>query len=249
VTLSVTSVDAKGGKWSSSSTYTAGPAGTVDPATTPAVAGSYTGVDAMGPVDFMNAPAMPSPTTLWPFGLSGNWNVSSTTAQPMYWWAKCSLSQAKHGCVWSKPLSFTFSATSGTAHASVAVQRGPAHPVTASLESVAATGFYGVFWQPPAGRNNHVGIVEWSGKLNNPVGAMLAAHGYPTLDLAYYGEPGLPQAGTNLSLEYAAKALRWLGAQPGINPKRIWAMGWSTGSEAALLVGLKLTEVVYMVAL
>ena len=53
VTLTVTSVDAKGVKWSSSSTYKAGPAGTVDPATTPAVAGSYKGVDAMGPIDWM----------------------------------------------------------------------------------------------------------------------------------------------------------------------------------------------------
>jgi len=49
VTPSVTSVDAKGVKWSSSSTYKAVPAGTVDPAVTPAFAGGYTGVDAMGP--------------------------------------------------------------------------------------------------------------------------------------------------------------------------------------------------------
>ena len=114
------------------------------------------GTDPMGPVDFMNAPQVPSArATIWPFGLPSPWRVSSTKSQPMYSWAKCSLSlQAQHGWRWSKPLSFTFAATSGQAHASVTVQRGPATPVTASFESVAATGFYGVFWQPPASQDN-----------------------------------------------------------------------------------------------
>ncbi|HXY28170.1 MAG TPA: acyl-CoA thioesterase/BAAT N-terminal domain-containing protein, partial [Acidimicrobiales bacterium] len=69
VTLSATSVHARGVKWSSSSTYTAGPAGTVDPATTLAVGGSYSGVDPMGPVDFLNAALVPfAQDTVWPFG-------------------------------------------------------------------------------------------------------------------------------------------------------------------------------------
>ena len=52
VALSVTSVDAAGTKWSSTSTYTASPAGTVGPATS---AEMSTGTDPMGPVDFMAA--------------------------------------------------------------------------------------------------------------------------------------------------------------------------------------------------
>ena len=226
----------------------AGPAETVHTATTPAVGGSYSGVDPMGPVDFLNATLVPfAQDTVWPFGGLGTWNVIGNTTEPMYWWAKCSLSQAER-CTWSTPRSFTFTATSGTAHASVTIQRGPAAPVTARLETVAATGFYGVFWQPPAGRNNHIGVVEWSGALNNPVGAMLAAHGYPTLDLAWYGEPGLPQSGQGLRLEYAAKALHWIGTQPGVNPKRLWAMGYSSGSETALLLGVDYPNLVHGVA-
>ncbi|MGD0945606.1 MAG: acyl-CoA thioesterase/bile acid-CoA:amino acid N-acyltransferase family protein [Acidimicrobiales bacterium] len=255
VTLTVTSVDAAGIKWSSTSTYTASPAGTVDPATSPETS-LYNGTDPMGPVDFMAAPHLSSALTpIWPFGLmSPVGSLSSTHAVRFYSWAKCSLSlQGQHGCTWSKPLSFTFTATSGNAHASVTVQRGPAAPVTASFESVAATGFYGVFWQPPAGQDNHVGIVEFdgsSGGIRIPVGAMLAARGYPTLDLAYFDEPGLPQAPSGqvpkaLSLDYFAKALRWLGRQPGVDPRRLWVMGASMGSEAALLLGVDYPSLVH----
>jgi dienelactone hydrolase len=248
VTLTVTSVDADGIKWNSTSTYTATSAGTVDTASSPEIA-PYYGTDPMGSVDFMNAATMASAkATIWPFGLPSPWGVSNTTTQPMYSWAKCSLRQAQRACTWSKPLSFTFTATSSQANASVTVQRGPALPVTASFENVAATGLYGVFWQPPAGQDNHIGVVEFlgaSGGINNPVGAMLAMHGYPTLDLAYFGVPGLPQAAKDLSLEYFAKALRWLGAQPGVDPHRLWVMGWSLGSMAALLLGAHYPDLVH----
>jgi dienelactone hydrolase len=205
----------------------------------------------MGPVDFMGAPGLSSGLTpMWPFGLLSSLGATSaTSAVRFYWWAKCSPNlQGEHGCTWSKPLSFTVTVTSGTALASATVLRGPAAPVTASFERVAVTGFYGVFWQPAAGHDNHIGILESSGPLDIPVGAMLAARGYPTLDLAYYGEPGLPQAAKDLSLEYSAKALRWLGAQPGVDPKRLWVMGWSTGSEAALLLGVRYPDLVHGVA-
>ena len=260
VTLTVTSVDADGIKWSSTSTYTATSAGTVDPATSsengeyvgPPSAGpiDFAGTDPMGPVDFMAAPLLSSELTpIWPFGLMSPYGaVSSTQALRFYSWAKCSLSQAQHGCTWSKPLSFTFTATSGQAHASVTVQRGPALPVTASFESVAATGFYGVFWQPPASHDNHVGIVEFDGDRGGiyiPVGAMLAARGYPTLDLAYVGEPGLPQTEQGISLEYFAKALSWLGHQPGVDPGRLWVISRSRGTEAALLLGVDYPSLVH----
>jgi dienelactone hydrolase len=256
VTLTVSSVDAAGIKWSSISTYTATSAGTVDPATSPengvVVAPppyeptDFVGTDPTGPVDFMAAPLLSSKLApIWPFGL-----MSPYGAPPSwYWWAKCSRSlQGQHGCTWSKPLGFTFRARSGKAHASVTVQRGPALPVAASFESVAAKGFYGVFWQPPASGDNHVGVVEFGGSgggIDIPVGAMLAARGYPTLDLAYFDEPGLPQAPKGLSLGYFAKALHWLGRQPGVDPRRLWVMGWSMGSEAALLLGAHYPSLVH----
>lgn len=244
-TLSVVSVDAEGVTWSSSSVYVADSAGTIDPATSPAVAGSYTGLDPMGPVDFMTSGdlGVTAPAWGWPFGMS------NTSPDDAYSWATCSLVlQGSSGCSWSKPLPFVFSVSAGPADVSVTVQRGPARPVTASFESVAATGFYGVFWDPPAGHENHVGILEFGGSgggIDTSVGALLAARGYPTLDIAYFDEPGLPQAAENIPLEYFARALRWLGSQPGVNPKRLWVVGWSLGTQAALLLGVHYPNLVH----
>jgi pimeloyl-ACP methyl ester carboxylesterase len=66
---------------------------------------------------------------------------------------------------------------------------------------------------------------------------MLAAHGYPTLSLANFEEPGLPQTLANLPLEYFVKALALLRRQPGVDPKHVLVFGVSRGSEAALLLG------------
>ncbi|MBA3246147.1 MAG: prolyl oligopeptidase family serine peptidase, partial [Actinobacteria bacterium] len=66
---------------------------------------------------------------------------------------------------------------------------------------------------------------------------LLASRGFPTLALAYFREPGLPQELADVPLEYFESALRWLGRQPGVDPERIVVLGVSRGGEAALLVG------------
>jgi dienelactone hydrolase len=68
-------------------------------------------------------------------------------------------------------------------------------------------------------------------------GPLLAAHGYPTLALAYFKAPGLPQTLANIPLEYFRKALEFLRAQPGVDPHHVLVMGGSRGAEAALLLG------------
>ncbi len=223
VTLDVTSVDARGVKWSSSSTFVASSTGTVDPATSASVAGSYKGLGPMGPVDFMTAP--------------------SRSGELYSWWPdKC--------CSWSKALKFTFSVSSGHAHAAVTVRRGPGLPVTASYQDMPGAGFVGNFWQPPVGRRGHAAILEVYGSVAgyNDYGAWFASRGYPTLDLAYFGAPGLPTQLKDIPLEYFAKALRWLARQPGVDPGRVWVMGISYGSEAALLLGVHYPHLVHAVA-
>jgi dienelactone hydrolase len=246
VTLSVTSVDAKGLRWSSSSTYVATSAGTVDPTTSPAVAGSYTGVDRMGPVEMMTSATAAKLDDGWPF------SMPSRSPDDWYSWATCSLAlQSSQGCAWSKPLAFVFRVSAGQAHASATVWRGPALPVTARSESVAGTGLFGVFWQPPAGQDNHIGVLEFtgsSGGIDTSIGALLAARGYPTLDIAYFDGPGLPSGANqpeDLPLEYFAKALRWLGNQAGVDPERLWLVGWSLGAQAALLVSAHYPNLVH----
>lgn len=48
--------------------------------------------------------------------------------------------------------------------------------------------------------------------------ALLASHGYPVLQLAYFGAPGLPRELRSIRLEYVERALQWLHARPGVPP-------------------------------
>lgn len=74
------------------------------------------------------------------------------------------------------------------------------------------------------------------------ISAVLASHGFPTLELAYFRAPGLPQQLINVPLEYFRTALEWLGRQPLVDPGRIVILGRSRGAEAALLVGATYPE-------
>src|SRR5580693_7831930 len=64
----------------------------------------------------------------------------------------------------------------------------------------------------------------------------LAMSGYPALALAYFKEPGLPQCACAISLEYFARAVSWLRAQPAGRGRPVVLYGLSLGSEAVLLL-------------
>ncbi|MCO8272165.1 acyl-CoA thioesterase/BAAT N-terminal domain-containing protein [Actinoplanes sp. TRM 88003] len=73
----------------------------------------------------------------------------------------------------------------------------------------------------------------------------LAAKGIPALGIGYFGEPGRPENLERIPLEYFAGALRWLAGQPGVDPKRLYVIGASRGSEAALMLGVHFPELVH----
>lgn len=66
--------------------------------------------------------------------------------------------------------------------------------------------------------------------------AALAASGYPTLALAYFGEPGLPRCLCEIPLEYFAHAVAWLRAQPAYATRPLVLVGSSRGGEGALAI-------------
>lgn len=66
--------------------------------------------------------------------------------------------------------------------------------------------------------------------------ALLASHGHPALAVAYFAEPGLPATLYDVPLEYFRTAARLLAAQPAAASAPVVVMGYSRGSEAALLL-------------
>jgi dienelactone hydrolase len=104
-------------------------------------------------------------------------------------------------------------------------------------ERVARDGIDGTLFTPP-GHGPHPGVLVFGGSEGGDsmvdVAGLLAAHGYTTLSLAYFAEPGLPRHLLNVPLEYFARALRVLRRQPGVD--RVATLGASRGGEASLLV-------------
>jgi dienelactone hydrolase len=103
-------------------------------------------------------------------------------------------------------------------------------------------GFVGRYYTRQGPTGQMPGVLAFGGseggQLFPPLPRILAANGYPTLGLAYFGAPGVPPTLANVPLEYFEKALVWLRAQPQVDPNRIVVLGISRGSEAAQLLGI-----------
>src|ERR1700750_3006705 len=143
----------------------------------------------------------------------------------------------------AQPQRFDVTVSEGTSRVASGrfTRRGVAPGVTVRAESIAATGFYGQFWAAPPRAPRHAGVLEFGGSegglSGKSIGAALASAGYPTLDLAYFAEPGLPATLKDIPLEYFARALRWLNRRPEVLKGQMYVLGGSRGSEAALLLG------------
>jgi fermentation-respiration switch protein FrsA (DUF1100 family) len=105
----------------------------------------------------------------------------------------------------------------------------------------ASGGIYGNLYLPKTTATRRPGVLVFGGSdgglSTSFAAALLAAHGYPSLALAYFKAPGLPRGLNNLPLEYFPKALGVLRSQPGVDPRHVLVMGVSRGGEAALLLG------------
>nr|MDQ6884719.1 dienelactone hydrolase family protein [Candidatus Dormibacteraeota bacterium] len=121
--------------------------------------------------------------------------------------------------------------------------------VVAHPEQLSDTGFLGVYEAPADTSTRRPALLIFGGSEGGLSGrltaALLASHGYPALAIAYFGAPGLPQMLSSIPLEYFARALTWLRAQPGVDPGRVFTYGVSRGGEAALLLGTLYPDLVH----
>lgn len=80
----------------------------------------------------------------------------------------------------------------------------------------------GVLFTPPPGTPRHPGVLPFGGAEGGMsqvyAAALLAAHGYPALTVAYFDWPGLPGHLVRIPLEYFETAGRIVAAQSGTDP-------------------------------
>lgn len=116
-----------------------------------------------------------------------------------------------------------------------------------------AVGIYGEMYEPATTPEHLAPAVLVFGGSEGGLGnsgitaGLLASHGVPSIAVAYFHVPGLPQDLEKIPLEYFQRAARLLASQPGVDPHRIVLYGDSRGSEAALLTAASYPTVVHAV--
>jgi dienelactone hydrolase len=197
------------GQWTSSATFTADASGRIDLARMAPVKGSYRDVDPMG--------------LFWSAERGATSTVSEDDADEV------------------APDQWTLTAeTGGEVVARTDIRRRAVSP-NVRVRPVHDGGMVATFYEPTGG-GAHPAFLVLTGSggglppTAGPAGG-LASHGYAVLALAYFGVEGLPRTLSNIPLEYFGAALRWLTAQPSVDPHRVGVLGGSRGGELALLLG------------
>lgn len=222
VTIGATAAACDGTRYRSRATFVADSSGDLNLASSAPVSGSYTGAHAMGPF----------------------WSMEPTGGGQTLEYEFC----MPHG-----GFDVTLTATAaGREVATLAVRRLWSLPgITDRPLRPATDGFYGEYLSPAPGTPTHPGILLLGGSEGGlsvlDDAAALASHGYPSLALAYFDEPGIPATEQNIPLEYFARALRWLATQPGVDPNHLVVDGASRGGEGALLLGVYYPTLVHAV--
>jgi dienelactone hydrolase len=125
--------------------------------------------------------------------------------------------------------------TGGHVRATATLQR--ELTVTASTQTVRQDGFAGTLYTSAAVKPGAPAVVALDGDGENRATAEgLAMSGYPALALGYYNQPGLPQCECSIPLEYFARAVSWLRAQPATRGRPVVLYGVSDSAEVVLLV-------------
>ena len=215
-TLTARARDREGITWSATAQFKATSAGEVSLGQ-PSLGGSYTGVNPMGLFTLMAPPPGSAPD--WFLYPEAGYDVTLEAS------------------------------VGGRVAKATAKRQGPvAVGVVERRLRPAKGGIYSNLYLPKHSAARRPAVLVFGGSngglTTSMAAALLAAHGYPSLALAYFKAPGLPRTLHNIPLEYFTKALGALRAQPGVDPNHVLVAGESRGGEAALLLGAHFPQLV-----
>jgi dienelactone hydrolase len=222
VVVSAESDDGVDVRWRSEVTVTADPNGVVDLSRAAATSGSYPGIDGMGLFSFMEPVGADADESAYFMELDG-WEVRLAVA------------------------------VDGAEVARTTVRRVMrADTVTQRWLTIEDDAIVGLLYQPPAGARRRPAVLLLGGS-NGSYGlpreaGLLASRGHPTLSLAYFGQPGLPDDLREVPLEYFAAAARRLAREAAVDGP-VTVIGYSRGAEAALLTAQHFPDLVRGVVL
>jgi dienelactone hydrolase len=219
VTMQASSIDDNGIQWRSSATYQANAAGRVDISTQPPITGTYTEVDAMG-LYWSMYPQVPQQQQS-PF--------AKTTLNPIK--TQLTLEIAR------RPV------------AEIIHER---HFLAPNISKMPITheNIIGTFFQIDSQKPQPCVILlnGSSGASRELDAALLAAHGYHTLALTYFGQRNQSQELQEIPLEYLKNTLQWLQEIPCVKRNAIAVMGISKGGELALLAATLFPEITVVIS-
>jgi dienelactone hydrolase len=121
----------------------------------------------------------------------------------------------------------------------------------ATLARVDEPGVQGVFARP-AGDGPFRAVVAFAGSGGGLGGSggwagLFASRGFAALAISYFGAPGLPPHLVDVEVEVVERAIEWMFRRPDIR-HRVAVMGYSRGSELAMLSGVLFDQVNAVVA-
>ncbi len=219
ITISAELRDDDEKSWQAQARFQADAEGLVDLASQPPLSGSYEGIDGMGLFWSMAVPAVE------PYSV----RYSKSTLDPS---------------------TITIQVASGGQQIATATLTRQYLAPDAERTPVRANGLAGTFFKPSHG-GPYPGIVIFGGSgggLSEINAALLAAHGYATLALAYFAYEDLPPSLFNIPLEYFETAFTWIQAQSAVQADQLAVMGASRGGELALLLGATFPQIKAVVA-